>query len=149
MSHLIFLPKTTKKSLILSTCKGPRVSVFGMGSIEQGARNAVITCMGVNSGEHVLIVSDHDTHRIGKALAKEAELKSGPSNVRLLYLEDLASRPLEKLPPQIKQLLEGWADVTFWAAKSLQGELVQGRSSSRLSGRAKLGMAICRTSQSS
>ena len=92
-----------------------------MGSIEQGARNAVLTCMGVNSGEHVLIVSDHDSQRIGEALAREAELKSGPSNVRLIFLEDLISRPLEELPPQIKQLVEGWAGVTFWAAKSLPG----------------------------
>ena len=92
---LYLIAKTTKKSLILSTYKGPRACVSGMGSIEQGARNAVLTCMGVNSGEHVLIVSDHDTQRIGKALAKEAELKSGPSNVRLLYLEDLATGRLK------------------------------------------------------
>ncbi len=95
-----------------------------MGTLEEGARNAVRVCMGVAPEENVLIVSDRATSSIGEALRKQASSIVGDERVRLVLLEDLSERPLKKLPEEIRSLASGWANVTFWAAQSLPGELV-------------------------
>ena len=92
-----------------------------MGTLKQGARNAVQTCMNVKKGEHILIVTDKPRLEIGEALKKEAEAFT-PSNVRLFVLEDLLSRPMKELPDQIFKQIP-WADVTFWATDSMKGEV--------------------------
>ncbi len=93
-----------------------------MGSIEQGAKNAVETCMGVKRGERVLIVTDESQLGVGRALKKAAEKITGGENVRMFVLEKIASRPLQSLPKQIDDEIPR-SDVTFWAARSLPGEL--------------------------
>lgn len=93
-----------------------------MGSIEQGAENAVKTCMGVTKKDTVLIVTDKNQLLVGHALRKAASAIAGDPNVKLFVLEDIASRPLDKLPEQIEKEIP-WATVTFWAASSLPGEL--------------------------
>ncbi len=93
------------------------------GTIEQGSRNAVETCMGLRPGEKVLIVSDRTEIAVGSSLRTSAEKITGPDNVKLFILEDLASRPLKGLPDKIAESISA-ADVTFWAAQSLPGELV-------------------------
>ena len=97
-----------------------------MGTIEQGARNAVETCMGLRTGERVLIVSDRAEAAVGEALSKSAASVTGSANVNLLFLEDLSSRPLTALPGTISNTIPV-SDVTFWAAQSLPGELVARR----------------------
>lgn len=94
-----------------------------MGSLEQGARNAVRTCMGVDKKDKVLIITDKNQEKVGNALRDAAlEIVDKP-NVKLLILEDLSTRPLTKLPDQIEREIP-WATVTFWAATSMPGELV-------------------------
>jgi len=93
-----------------------------MGSIEQGAFNAVKTCMGVASKDRVLIVTDRSQEKVGTALRGAAMGIVGESNVRMFVLEEVAPRPLSKLPRQIDRAIP-WATVTFWAASVLPGEL--------------------------
>lgn len=93
-----------------------------MGSIEQGAFNAVKTCMGVKKQDTVLIVTDRSELVVGNALQKAASQITGNQNVKLFVLEDLSSRPLTKLPEKIEESIP-WATVTFWAATSMPGEL--------------------------
>ena len=99
---------------LLQTC-GER-----MGTIEEGARNAVEVCMGVKSGECVLIVTDRGTYAVGEALTHAAE-KVTPQ-VQMHILEDYGVRPLRDLPKKIENAIPQ-ADVTFWAAQSIEGEL--------------------------
>lgn len=93
-----------------------------MGSLEEGARNAVRTCMGVKATDRVLIVSDKGQEQVGRAIQNAASSIVMSSNVKLFILENFASRPLTKLPEAIGQSLP-WATVTFWAASSFPGEL--------------------------
>lgn len=93
-----------------------------MSSLEEGARNAVLVCMGLRPGEHVLIATDLAQLEIGRALEKEASFVTGKENVRLFVIENLAQRPLKELPKEIDEAIP-WANVTFWAAQSLPGEL--------------------------
>ena len=95
---------------------------FKLGTIEEGARNAVLQCMGVKKGEHVYIVSDKQTLAVGSALKEQAEKIVGADNVKIAFLEDFSGRPLKSLPKEINSTIP-WADVTFWAAQSLAGEL--------------------------
>lgn len=92
-----------------------------MGTLIQGARNAVQTCMNVKMGEHVLIVTDRPRLEIGEALRKEAEFLR-PGNTKLFVLEDFVSRPMKDLPQQIFKELPS-ANVTFWATDSMKGEV--------------------------
>lgn len=92
-----------------------------MGTMDEGARVAVEVCMGIVRGEHVLIVTDTYTRTVGEALRKAAENVS-PRNVRLVFLEDFGKRPLASLPKPLEELIQ-WANVTFYAARSIGGEL--------------------------
>jgi aminopeptidase len=91
-----------------------------MGTLHQGAKNAVEVCMGVQPKEHVLIVTDKPTLDVGNAL-KIAASRVTP-NVELYVLEDYGPRPLAKLPHQIEKAIPR-ANVTFWATESGKGEL--------------------------
>jgi len=92
-----------------------------LGTVDDGARVAVEVCMGLKPGERVLVVTDIPTRRVGEAL-KNAAAKVSPGNVKLALLEDFGERPLRSLPKGLKELIP-WANVTFYAAKSMSGEL--------------------------
>jgi aminopeptidase len=92
-----------------------------LGTLKQGAKNAVQTCMGVKKGEHVLIVTDKPRLEVGEALKSEADaLTTG--NVKFFVLEDFLSRPMTELPQQIFKEIP-WANVTFWATDTMKGEV--------------------------
>jgi aminopeptidase len=82
---------------------------------------AVEVCMRVKPGEHVLIVTDDYTRTVGEALKKASE-KVTPGNVKIAFLEDFGKRPLTSLPKPLEQLIP-WANVTFYAARSIGVEL--------------------------
>ena len=84
-----------------------------MGSLEQGASNAVSVCMGLKPGEKVLIVTDRAQKEVGEALRREAE-RITPSNVMFFVLEDISKRPLSSLPKSIEDSIRV-ANVTLWA----------------------------------
>jgi len=92
-----------------------------MGTLEQGAENAVEVCMGVKPGEHILVVTDRPTIDVGKALFDAAD-RISKGNAKLMVLEDYTSRPSVQLPNQILEAVP-WANVTFYAAESKPGEL--------------------------
>jgi len=92
-----------------------------MGSLHEGARNAVEVCMNVRKGENVLVLTDRDTFEVGKAISDEAERVS-KGNVKLFVLEDYTERPAKELPKTILDTIP-WANVTYYAAGSRPGEL--------------------------
>lgn len=91
-----------------------------MGSLEQGAKNAIETCMGVRPGEKVVLVTDRIVGEVGDALEKAARKRT--PDVTRVVLEDFGPRPLAALPPGLAQAAER-ADVSLWAAASVKGEL--------------------------
>jgi len=91
-----------------------------VGTLLQGAKNAVEVCMGVKADEHVLIITDKGTLAVGKALNLAA--KKVTKHVEMYVLEDYGTRPMKSLPKEIKSAIPK-ANVTFWAAQSMQGEL--------------------------
>jgi leucyl aminopeptidase (aminopeptidase T) len=93
----------------------------GLGSITEGATNAVRTCLAVKKGEHVLIVTDRPRLEIGDALRKQSEGVTA-GNVKFFVLEDYTSRPMTELPTQIEKEIH-WANVTLWATDSMKGEV--------------------------
>lgn len=90
-----------------------------MGSLYQGAKNAVEVCMGVKPNERVLIVTDKAQYEVGDALQKAA-LKITP-HVSIIVLEDFGKSLENILPEQMKKLLPR-LDVTFWATEGGEGE---------------------------
>jgi aminopeptidase len=92
-----------------------------MGTLVEGAGNAVDVCMAVKNGERVLILTDRATYDVGEAISEAAERRSS-GNVRLLVLEDYTERPAGGLPKAIIDMIP-WANVTFYAASSQKGEL--------------------------
>jgi len=92
-----------------------------LGTLGDGARNAVDVCMAVRRGEHVLILTDRATLEVGKALSDAAE-KVSKEHVKVFVLEDYGQRPAKELPKEILDLIP-WANVTFYAAESRPGEL--------------------------
>jgi aminopeptidase len=82
--------------------------------------------MGLRSGEKVLIITDEAEKIVGDSLRKSAAEITGSGNVIVLVLEDFAQRPLTALPNEIENKIPE-ANVTFWAANSLPGELVARR----------------------
>jgi leucyl aminopeptidase (aminopeptidase T) len=92
-----------------------------LGTLEEGARTAVEVCMSVKQGEHVLVLTDRQTLEVGEAIYQAAE-KISRGNIKLLVMEDYVERPAKELPKPILELIP-WANVTYYAAESLPGEL--------------------------
>jgi leucyl aminopeptidase (aminopeptidase T) len=91
-----------------------------MGTVEQGAKNAVEVCMAVKPGESVILVTDRLVPQVGDALERASRRVT--DKVTRIALEDYGARPLLELPPALAQAAER-ADVSFWAAASVKGEL--------------------------
>ncbi|MFN2431298.1 MAG: aminopeptidase [Gemmatimonadota bacterium] len=89
-------------------------------ALEEGARNAVFTCLAVRPDERCVLITDESRLAIGAALADQFGRASG--HVTAFVLERLASRPLLALPSPIAEAMER-ADVTCYAASAWRGEL--------------------------
>lgn len=92
-----------------------------MGTLAEGARNAVDVCMAVKKDEHVLILTDRETLEVAEAIS-EAAAHVPDGNVKLLILEDYTERPAKEIPKEVLDTIP-WANITFYAAESKQGEL--------------------------
>lgn len=93
-----------------------------LATLRQGAHNAVFTCMGVTAQDRVFILTDRKGATIGEALAEAA--RSCGAVVRMVQLEDYASRPIMAVPVALHQDLLAFApSVTFYAASSQKGEI--------------------------
>lgn len=91
-----------------------------MGTLQEGADNAVGTCMGVQADESVLVVTDHATETIGQALTDAATKRD--ADVETLVLEDLGERPITEMPDAVADKIPH-QDVTLYAARAEPGEL--------------------------
>ncbi len=65
---------------------------FRLGTVEEGAQNAVGKALGLKPGERIVIVSDQYTDDIGKAIESSAVGIVGPGRVTRAYLEDFGDR---------------------------------------------------------
>ena len=91
-------------------------------SYTEGARNAVETCLAVQSTDRVCVITDEETQAIGHALA-DASRRAGAA-VDTLLLESFGQRPLTSLPDTLRSAIER-VDPTcsFYAAAAKKGEI--------------------------
>jgi aminopeptidase len=97
-----------------------------VGTIEQGAQQAVRTCARLRPGETVVIVTDEETEHIASRLREVAE-QITPGKITTFVLEDFGERPEDgsaplKLPHEIGEAMRG-AEVSFFAASGKKGEV--------------------------
>jgi leucyl aminopeptidase (aminopeptidase T) len=85
-----------------------------------GARNAVRTCLRVQPGESVSIITDRETEEIAASLADQVREAHGLAEV--FVMEDYGVRPMLSLPAAMAAALER-ADVSIYAGQPKQGEL--------------------------
>jgi aminopeptidase len=85
-----------------------------------GARNAVQVCLRVEPSERVTVITDEASLEIAAALVRELEQVGSPYHA--FVLEELAERPLTRLPQQILDDLEK-TDVSIFAVKVQRNEL--------------------------
>ncbi len=85
-----------------------------------GAHNAVHVCLRVQPTEKVCVITDEVTLEIAAAIVSELENLGAPC--RAWVLEDLAERPLKKLPQQIIDDLET-SQVSIFAVQAQPNEL--------------------------
>ena len=85
-----------------------------------GARNAIQTCLRVQPGEKVTIITDEATQEIAAALENEIEKTRASHSV--FVIEDYAARPLIDMPKAILDDL-AQSQVSIFCAQSQPGEL--------------------------
>jgi aminopeptidase len=85
-----------------------------------GARNAVQVCLRVQPSEKVTVITDEASLEIAAAIVRELETVGAPYHA--FILEDLADRPLARLPQEILDDLET-ADVSVFAVRVQRNEL--------------------------
>lgn len=85
-----------------------------------GARNAVQVCLRVEPSERVTVITDEASLEIAAALVRELEQVGSPYHA--FVLEELAERPLTRLPQAILDDLEK-TDVSIFAVKVQRNEL--------------------------
>jgi aminopeptidase len=89
-------------------------------ALDEGARNAIVTCLKIRPDERVVIFTD--TERVGIASALEAAVQAVGAPVELFVLEDHAARPCTSLPTAVADGFER-ADVSIFCAGAQRGEL--------------------------
>ncbi len=85
-----------------------------------GARNAVRTCLAIEPGERVAMVTDRETGEIAASLA--AQVRQVGARLEVHVMEDYGPRPMLRLPKPIGEAFER-ADVTIYAGQAKAGEL--------------------------
>jgi len=103
--------------------------------LEEGAKNAVRTCLGVKPHERAVLVADRASREIAAALA--AQLSLAAREFRALILEDIVTRPVLHLPKEMEEAFE-WADVSLFAASAQPGELAMRRAMTAIVTRKKM-----------
>ncbi len=86
----------------------------------QGARNATNVCLRIQRSEKVCVITDEATSEIAAAIVSELERLGAPYHAWIL--EELASRPLINLPPEILADLET-SQVSIFAVQAQTNEL--------------------------
>ena len=90
--------------------------------LHRGARNAVETCLAVQSTDRVCVITDEETQAIGHALA-DASRRAGAA-VDTLLLESFGRRPLTSLPDTLRDAIQRLEPTcSFYAAAAKKGEI--------------------------
>jgi aminopeptidase len=100
-----------------------------------GARNAIRTCLRVQPGERVTIVTDRETEDIAESLADQVVELGSPFEIHIM--EDYGPRPMLELPATIAAALER-CDVSIYAGQPKQGELAFRRALTAIIDRRKI-----------
>jgi len=90
-----------------------------MGSLLEGAYQAVYNCVRLKPNENLVIITDERTLTIGETIKKVSEKLT--SNIKFFIMEHFGQRPL-KFPVEIGKALNK-ADVSFYVAQSVKDEL--------------------------
>ncbi len=85
-----------------------------------GARNAVRVCLRVQPSEKITVITDDACREIAAAIVHELETLGAP--YRAFVLEELAPRPLIKLPQEILNDLET-SQISIFAVQAQRNEL--------------------------
>ncbi len=85
-----------------------------------GARNAVNVCLRIQPHEQVCVITDEATIEIAAAIVAELEKLGAPYHAWVL--EELAERPLEDMPSEIREDL-GTSQVSIFAVQAQTNEL--------------------------
>jgi leucyl aminopeptidase (aminopeptidase T) len=85
-----------------------------------GARNAVRICLRIQPSEKVTVITDEESLEIAAAIVRELETVG--AQYHAFVLEELADRPLARLPQDILDDLET-ADVSIFAVRVQRNEL--------------------------
>ena len=86
----------------------------------EGARNAATTCLRIEPGEKVTLITDEATASIAAAIA--AELDAIGCTWNAFVVEDLAPRPLKGMPSDVLQDMES-SQVSIFAVQVQPNEL--------------------------
>lgn len=89
-------------------------------SFQQGARNAVTTCLRIQPGEKVTVITDEATMEIAAAIAVELDRLGCTWNG--FVLEELAPRPLYGMPKPVLEDMET-SEVSIFAVQVQPNEL--------------------------
>lgn len=81
--------------------------------LDLAARQVVGSALGVSPGESVVVLADASTVRLGDALARAVEGRG--ADPRMVWLDDLAPRPLSGVPADLAAQLEGASASVFVA----------------------------------
>jgi aminopeptidase len=90
-----------------------------MGTIEQGVKQAVESCLKVKAGEKAVVITDTETIEIGLAMKTAIEKIAG--GVQFFVMEDFGERPID-YPQAIDEAIRA-SDVSVYAAQGAKGEL--------------------------
>ena len=88
--------------------------------LQPGARNAIRTCLALQPGERVTVITDEACAHIAAALVREIDDLGAPREV--FVLEEQAERPLVELPSAVAADMEQ-SDVSIFAARAQANEL--------------------------
>ncbi len=89
-------------------------------SFQPGARNAVVTCLRIQPGEKVTLITDEKTMPIAASLAVELDRLGVEWNA--FVLEELAPRPLTRMPQPVLDDMET-SQVSIFAVEVQPNEL--------------------------
>lgn len=91
-----------------------------MGTLAEGVEQVVTTCLTIQAGEKVVIITDRETKSIADAL--NSRIVEAGCSPKFYVLEDFHARPLPELPDELRDAIVD-TDVSIYAAQSAPGEL--------------------------
>ena len=98
----------------------PLNSISFDSELSPGAKNALCVCLRVQPPEQVTVITDEACLEIAAAIVHELEAIGAPYHA--FVLEEVADRPLTRLPQEIASDLET-ADVSIFAVRAQRNEL--------------------------